>query len=197
MKWTAEDFAREIGEFRRRVAGVARRLTVRMTESGVWMLAGHILFDDVRETREVELWPGIGFFARPPRGDTAEAVVLNLGGQNNPAIVATRDEATRTKVDDLAEDETALFNSAARVHVKANGTIEARTHTGTAVALATKADVDALAAYVAKQFATSGTGHTHTLASGGTVTLTTVPTGAAGTGSGVPAAAGTQKLKGE
>lgn len=149
MRYTAEDFAIQVGAFRRQMAGLARRMLVTLTGGGVWQVIGHVLFDSQRETRQVENYPGIGFAARPPKGTTsAEAVVIQLGGQNNPAIVATRDEAARAKVADIVENESTAYNTVARVHVKADGSIEARTHAGVALELATKADLEFLLAKI-------------------------------------------------
>jgi phage gp45-like len=146
MTWTAEDFANAIGEFRRTMRGLVRRVKVDLTDAGgFWRVLGHTLFDPTdREGRDVANYPGIGIAARPPVDAGAEAIVVNVGGQNNPAIVATRDEATRAKVDDVATDETAIYNSSARVHVKVDGSIEARTHAGTASQLVTMDDFNAL-----------------------------------------------------
>ena len=143
--WTPEDFAKEIGAFRRTVSGLIRRMVVSITDGGIWQMLGHKLIDPTqRETRDVELYPGIGHYARPPSNTgNAEAVVVNIGDQNNPAIVATRDEATRAAcVNDITDDETVDYNSASRVYVKADGTIEARTHGGTANQLALKSAID-------------------------------------------------------
>jgi hypothetical protein len=145
MRGDAEQFAQQIGSFRRELAGMVRRMSVRFTGGGIWQLAGHLLFGSNREAREIELFPGIGIYARPPKGSTsAEAIVANAGGQNNPAVIATRDEAVRAKVNDIAEDETATYNTLARVYVKADGTIEARTHAGAAVALCKHSDMVSL-----------------------------------------------------
>lgn len=194
MRGDAEYFAQQIGEFRRMVAGVARRMVVRLTSGGVWQATGHLLFGGVRETREIELWPGIGFFARPPKGGTsAEAAVVNLGGQNNPAIIATRDELTRKKVDDVVDDEAAMYNTVARLHVKADGTIEARTHAGVAIKLPTLADVTKIETAIAGATITPGDGGA-TLKATISAGLATSLHGAAGT---TPWPVGTTKLKAE
>lgn len=151
MRGDAQYYAEQIGEFRRQLAGVVRRMTVRITSGGIWQLAGHLLFSGTqRETREIELFPGIGIYARPPKGSSsAEAITINAGGQNNPAIIATRDEATRQKVDDVSDDESAMYNSVARVYVKADGSVEIRTHGGTAIKLPTFADVQKIKTAIA------------------------------------------------
>lgn len=142
MTWSVQDFAEAAGVFRREMAGAVRRFVIGRSDGGVWQVLGHLLFDPTkRETKDVENYPGIGVFARPPDG-AGEGIVVQAGGPNNPALIAARDEATRAKVNDVAPDETAIYNSAARVHVKANGTIEARTHSGTAEQLAMKSAID-------------------------------------------------------
>ena len=115
MKWTAEEFAQQIGGFRRQLAGIVRRMAVKVTEGGVWQVAGHLLFDGQRETVPAENYPGIGLAARPPASDAVEAVVVQIGGQNQPAIVGLRDEATRAKVSDLVADEAALYNTLVQI----------------------------------------------------------------------------------
>lgn len=200
-KYTAEDFAQMIGTFRRQVAGLVRRMTVKLSDGGVWQVAGHLLFDNQREAPPAENYPGIGFVARPPANASAEVIVVNVGGQNQPAIVASRDEATRAKVADVVADEAAAYNTLSRVHVKADGTIEARTHAGNAVSLATKADLQALRDYVNNQFSAT-LGHVHVTPAGPTTTITTVAGAPVLVGPAAPTVvpanpAGTTKLKGE
>ena len=190
----AEYFAQQIGEFRRALAGSLRRMAVKLTAGGVWQVAGHILFGSDRETRQAELWPGIGIFARPPKGSSsAEAIVANAGGQNNPAIVATRDEETRKKVDDLVDDEGALYNTLARVYVTKDGNIELRTHAGVAIKLPTLADV--------QKIETAISGATIVPNDGGASLKTTIVAGLATSLHGVagttPWPVGTTKLKAE
>lgn len=143
---TAEDFANAIGEFRREMAGKIRRMVIGRSNGGIWQALGHALFDATkREAPDVENYPGIGIFARPPDRQ-GEAIVVQVGGPNNPAIIAARDEATRAKVDAIAADETTIYNAEARVYLKHDGTIEARTHAGVAVKLCTLADAQAMRA---------------------------------------------------
>lgn len=142
---TAEDFANAIGSFRREMAGIARRMLVGRSDGGIWQAVGHLLLDNVtREAPDVPHFPGIGIFARPPDGGDAELIVLQVGGPNGKASIAARDEATRAKVNDVAADESALYNSLARVYVKADGTVEVRAHNGAALSLPTMADFNAL-----------------------------------------------------
>jgi hypothetical protein len=183
-----------------------RRMIVTRTTSALWQVQGHDLSmiggEDI-ETRDAELFGGVGFASRPNTSDDVEAIVaFPAGGSGGPMILAARQEARRQIVAaDLEAEETQIHNSSsstpAIVRVKADGTVEARSFAGVALPLATKADLDALADYVSEQFASTGTGHTHTLASGGTVTLTTVEAAAPGVAPGIPEAAGTSVLKGE
>lgn len=65
-----------------------------------------------------------------------------VGGTKTPAIVATRDEATRkAAVGNLAEGETAVYNDKAVIVLKADGTVEIRLVGGVAIPLATKQDL--------------------------------------------------------
>lgn len=164
----------------RRLLGAARRMAVGVTGRAIWQVIGYKSAATGNETAVAEVFPGIGIYARPPSGGRAEAIVLNVGGADHPVVVALRDEATRRIAADVAEDETALYNSTAVVHVKADGTIEARSIGGSAAALATKSDIDALKAWAAS--------HIHPDPSSG---FTGAPTASP------PTAAGTQKFKAE
>ncbi|KKK47444.1 hypothetical protein LCGC14_3155140, partial [marine sediment metagenome] len=87
---------------------------------------------------------GIGFYSRPgPNGDP-EVVLVKIGGKTaHGVVVATRDETLRrtlTAIKDMLEDETAMFNSKARVQILADGTVEVDDGSG-AVSLALKSDV--------------------------------------------------------
>lgn len=146
----ADDFANALDPFTQRVRGMVRRVVVKLTTKVAWQLLG---FDSPagKNTFNSELFPGIGYYSRPPaNGTKVEAIVLSVGSEaSTPAIVATRDEATRAAVaGDLKDDETAVFNSRAIVRINQDGTIEARSAGGTAVSLATKADLQALVNYI-------------------------------------------------
>lgn len=173
----SKQWAHAIGREARELAGTLRRMAVKRTTGALWQVVGHLLFDGSKETRDVEVASGIGFYARPKSAGRCDAIVVFPNGAMYPVVIATRDEDTRKKVaNDLAEDETQVHNSQAVVRIKANGTIEARSANGTAVPLATKADVQAL-----RDFASG-------LLYGGTGSAV-VP--------GWPNPAGTTKLKGE
>lgn len=133
---TDEDHARETGPTWRLFKGTIRRLLVTLTSSASkWQLTGVRSRLGGDEVYEAELFPGIGIFARPPDGGSAEAIALAIGGHKLPAIVATRDEATRRMIASQVEaGETALYNAAGIVVLKSNGTIEIRSHGGTSQA---------------------------------------------------------------
>lgn len=179
--------ARAVVTFR----NLIRRMAITASNGGLWQLMGPN--DEVMA--DVEVFQGVGFASRPEAdSDSAEAIVVKVGGKlNHPVIVATRDEDVRV---DVAEDETAIFNSVSIVHVRANGEIEATSIGGTPVALATKADIDALEEFLKDQFdSVSGVGHVHATPSGPTTTMTAGS--GSGTGFSVPSASGTTKMKAE
>lgn len=185
-RYTAEDFAKALDPYLRRLAGVARRMAVdltKITKVSGWKVLGHLL-DGGRESFTAEIFSGVGFYSRPPKGAKADAIVINEGGADDPVIVATRDEKTRqASAGSLAEDETAVFNSKVILHLKADGTLEARTVSGAAVALATKADVQAV------RDALHNHSHTYIPGSNAATQTTGNPS--------VPAPTGTQKFRAE
>lgn len=146
MSYTAEEFAEMIGAFRREVAAVAKRMVVSLSSGPAWQMLGHTVFNKRREAPNVEAYQGIGFASRPPAGSkSAEGIVIAVGGVNNPALVATRDEAVRAaSAGDLEDDEAAVFNTTARVRVKKDGTVEITSIGGVALRLATYDDVKAI-----------------------------------------------------
>jgi len=109
------------------LGGLARKFSVALTDGTLWQIVGHVLFDATTpETKNVENYSGIGFYARPPAGSaSAEAVTVNIGGASTPAIVATRDEATRQhSAGDLEPNESCIFNGLARIRVRNDGIVE-------------------------------------------------------------------------
>lgn len=146
----AKNFAAITDPLLAKLKGALRRMAITATHGAIWRLAGYRMPNGTTETMPAEVFSGIGFFARPPKGADAEAAVVNIGGATAPVIVATRDEATRRAVAGaIADDETAVHNSKAIMIIKADGTIEARSPGGIAQPLATLADVQALRDYVA------------------------------------------------
>ena len=142
---SAADHAAAAGSGHRALVGLVRRLVVKLSSSGIWQVAG---FRAVKEAIQAEVFQGVGFWARPPGNVTAEAVVVNVGAEaDHPLVIALRDKATQAAVaDGCAADTTLAYNSSARLAILPSGAIEARSHSGVAVALATKADIDALRA---------------------------------------------------
>ena len=142
---------RLFSELRGRMAGMIDRVALkkfltprRWIVTQWWDREGDV--DD-----NVEVFQGIGYVARPPDGTSAEAVLVNIGGFDHPCLVALRDGRTTTAVVDavgLGVDEVIVHNSAVVMKLKADGTVEIRSLNGTAVPLATKADVDAVNARV-------------------------------------------------
>ncbi|MDQ3153625.1 MAG: hypothetical protein M3R63_18565 [Actinomycetota bacterium] len=175
-RYTAAEHAKTTDPLLRKLAGALRRMTVDLSTGVLWKLLGHAA---VAERPKAEVFSGVGFYARPPAGVVAEVVVANIGGADHPVVIASRDEATRAAIADIDEGETATFNDQTIVVHRADGTIEARSANGVAVALATKADIDALIA--------TFNAHTHVLTTG-TAAVPAPP---------AAAAVGTTKLKGE
>lgn len=140
----------------RQLAGLARRVAVRLTDGAFWQTVGHLLLDNTtRETADAEVFSGVGVYARPPAGANAEAIQIHPGGPSNPVIVATRDEATRKKMaGDALQDETFVFNSQVVIRLSNAGFINCYLLGGpTPVQLALKSDVDAVVS--------AFNGHTH------------------------------------
>lgn len=164
---------------------LVRRMIVTLTGTAsaaraVWQVTGHTLPGGVETTKAENFSGGIGLAARPPTSSKAEAIVLPLGDAGALVVVACRDQATRDAVASaLKPNETMLHNTLGFVYLKDDGTIEARSKEGVAVALATLADVQALRATYNL--------HVHAVTGGPTA----VPTQQAA------APVGTTKLKGE
>lgn len=123
--------------------GKLRRFVITLTSKALWQVTGFALgAGGTQEVMTAELFGGIGISARPPDGKQgrAEAIIAMLGNDGKtPVIVAVRDEKTRAAIAQALNqqaDETVLFNSKAVTYVKADGTIEIRTPTGTAEKMA-------------------------------------------------------------
>lgn len=157
---SSADKAAATGDLARRAAGMIRRMAVGVTSRTFWQVLGHQLLDGLRETRSAEVFQGVGIVARPPNGSSTETIVVfPAGGAAQPVIVGARDVATaRAAVGELAPDETAIYTSAAVIVIKAGGTVEIRTPGGTAVPLATKADLEALRSAIVGAATVAGDG---------------------------------------
>lgn len=182
---TTEEWREQISSEMRSILGMIRQMSVRLTEGPIWQLEGHKLFDNrIKETVDAPAFGTLGFYSRPKPGANVGAIVVYPGGSSNPVIVATNDEELRATVANLNQGETAMCNRATIILCKPDGTVEIRTPGGSASALATKADIDALKSWAA--------GHTHVVAG--------ITAGAASVTSATPlpvapSAAGTTVLK--
>lgn len=166
--------------------GLVRRLRVSASSGVAWILLGYDDGDSVEEF-EAEVFTGAGFASRP--SSKGEAIAVRVGAAaGHTVVVATRDPAWATALGELGEGETALFNGTSVVRVLASGEVHASTIGGTAVPLATKADLDALREWLA---ATAFLVTTAGSATNQTGTATVDPADLP------PSAAGTQKLRGE
>jgi len=220
MRYNAQKLRERGSRARLRLGNMVRRVAIAASQGGAWALEGYLVPDlrggggfstEGEGDEPAEAFQGIGIYARPAPGDNAEAIALQVGGEaDHPVLAAMRNEAARQRYleafDELGEGELAVFNSAgsARVLVRADGTIEITaasgqevliaSNGGTPEPLATKADVDALAAHV--------DGHRHAGALGGTGSapaLTSPPTNSVGGAptDTAPDAGGTLVVKGE
>jgi len=183
-RWTPQKHRALRGRVATKISNLVRRVAIALTEGGLWQADG---YEDEARADGVEVFQGIGYASRPSATSvsdgSAEAILLHVGGKSgHPVIVATRDESIRVELD---EDETAMFNSQAIVKIKSDGTIEASSIGGSPVALATKADLDALEAWA--------TAHTHADPATG---YTSTPANIGGPDP-APSASGTSVLKGE
>jgi phage gp45-like len=157
------------------IQNLCRRMAVTLSGGGLWQLSGYA---KEAPLPDVPVFSGIGFASRPEPGSDAEAIVLKVGAASgHPVIIAMRDESVRME---LSEDETAIFNGQCVVHCRADGTVAISSRGGTSVPLATKADLDALAAMVES--------HTHPDPASGFTGAPVEP---------VPTAAGTTVLRGQ
>ncbi len=126
------------------------------------------------ETDEMDVLAPVGIIARPEANVTVEALVGFVGADgDHPVVLNTLDHGRRAIIDavGLDADETVVYTQQAILKITADGTVEIRSIGGTAVQLATKADVAALKAHFDQ--------HKHAGAFGGTGSapaLTTAPT---------------------
>lgn len=146
MRRTVLDFAARQGASATQAAAAIRRFVVTRTASLLWQVAGFVdAYGNTETLPAVEVFQGVGFAARPASG-RGEVIVVNVGGGQHPVAVACRDASI---VPDLEEGETAVFNEHLIVLLKTGGTVEIKSRDGgTALALATKADLLALRAWV-------------------------------------------------
>lgn len=147
------EHARAIGGEARDLAGKIRRMAITLTSRSFWQVVGHRLLDGSTETRDVEIFSGVGFYARPPADGKPEAMVAFQEGGANPVIIAVRDEKTRRAVAGaIGANESIMYNTVAVVLIKAGGTVEIRTANGVAGPLVTQEQ------FMNHTHATAGTG---------------------------------------
>jgi hypothetical protein len=126
-------------------AGVARRMGIGHSIGAQWQVTGHKLIDGSVETRDADPFLHVGFYSRPRHDDnSAESVVLFIGGAEHPIIIATRHEPTRSAMANIDIDESVMFNSQTKILIRQNGTVEITTAGGAPKAVAFKSDVDDL-----------------------------------------------------
>lgn len=130
---TVRDFRKRVSRGVLELANLARRVVFSATSGGRWAVQGYETEDGIEgdDDDPVDLFPGIGIYAKPASGDNAEGVMLHVGGRaDHPTIVATRNEDARRRYvaefGDLSPGEFAIFNSAgtARVIITAGGEIQ-------------------------------------------------------------------------
>ncbi len=150
-----EDFAKETGPTERTLRGMIRRMVITLTDKVLWQLLGQRGGQGGDEVIDVEVFPGIGFFARPPASGKPEAIVAAIAGAAKARVaIATRDEKTRQEAvaalpnGELGEGEVLVYTPVALIHVRANSTVEIRTLGGTAEKLPTWADFTALRTWI-------------------------------------------------
>ncbi len=142
---TVRDMNADIDPSRVSSFGKIRRMI--LTTKVLWQLRGFTLPGADPEVFPAEPFTGIGIYARPPAGSKPEAIVVNVGGATAPVIIAVRDEQTRAAAaGNIAAGETMVYTPLAMLYLKSDGTIEARSLTGTAGELATKQDLAILRA---------------------------------------------------
>ncbi len=192
---TAKDFRDRATKAALDMANMIRRVVTSATAGGRWGIEGYelddidtgVAFTEGVDDDPVDVFAGIHIYARPAAADKSEGILLHVGGEaEHPVLAALRNEDARLRYvaefGDLSRGEVVVFNSAgtARVKVRTNGEIEitvaagqkllVKTKAGTALPVATKADVDAI------QAALDGHSHLYIPGAGpGTVSTTGNP----------------------
>jgi len=149
MRRTVKEFRQAGNRAASALRGLIRRLTVvRTAAAAAWQVAGIVGAYDEQEAFDADMFAGVGIAYRPPAGADVEAVVLHVGSSSSqPVIVGTRVPALIP--DDLAEDETVVFNSAAIIRIRPDGTVTVTDRVaGVALPLARLADLVALRAAI-------------------------------------------------
>ena len=111
------------GRMERIVRNVVRRMVVTTADVARWSLRGHgdgSAFEEL----EADVFPGIGFCARPPDDSETEAVAVAIeGSANRTIVVAARDSGTQMRIIDkagLSANESMMHNADLVVKITAN-----------------------------------------------------------------------------
>jgi len=106
------------------VESLVRRMSLAASSAVLWAVEGLVDAGGQVELDEAEVFPGIGFYARPKATDNAEVILLKVGGASDHAvIVATRNQDGIKRIGALGEDETIVFTSKAAVKITAAGQV--------------------------------------------------------------------------
>jgi phage gp45-like len=154
FRHTAEFIAGATGQMARRLRGMlSRRDLDHDGSTGDRIRAlGREAFDGSVETLDMDAFAPVGLIARPSSEDTVESAVGFVGADgSHPVALCFLDHGRRAVINaaGLDADETLVYTSQAFIKLGADGSIELRTISGTAVALALKSDADALNARIA------------------------------------------------
>lgn len=184
----SRDFTERMSKARLMLKNMIRRVVPDKTAGGLWGILGYETEDDCEGdgAEPVDVFQGIGIYARPGPDDRSEAVMVLVGGEaQHDALIALRNEdARRRYVDffgDIKAGEVAIFPSRGdcRIILKQDGTIEIGGLDPQA--LTTVADAGRLQTFIET--------HTHAIKGGGAEpTLTPIPP---------PGIVGTTRFKGE
>lgn len=191
---SVDDARHAVSPQMRAMAGMIRRVVVNLTSGAFWQVTGHLLLDQItKEIKSVEVWPNIGFYARPIPGANAEALMVAVAGAENPALIATRDEDMRKLWhQEIGAGCSAMFNRVAGIVIKPEGpTVEIASldGMGTSGRLATLEDLQNVVDLV-NGFISTFNDHIHG-APGGPTDVPTIPE------DDLPNPVGTQVLRAE
>ena len=132
MRGTSEYFAQVGGRRARELRNVVRRVTIKASDAVRWLMHGFVAEDGRRERIYAEVFPNIGYAARPAAEADAEAIVVRPGAKaNHTAVVATRDRAEERAVIDargLEPGERIFYNATGGVKIEQDGTLIAYTN---------------------------------------------------------------------
>lgn len=122
-----------------------RRMAIIAHDGAEWVLEGYEDHDGNVEREVAEPFGVAGVYSRPG-SIAAQAIVAQVGAKGGHAVIiatASR-ELLALLTGGVAAGETGLLNEQVALRLRPDGTIEAASHGGAGVALATKADLDAV-----------------------------------------------------